>query len=79
MFIVQSSYCLYPKTVIQSYIITSKKYVIQKSYEAVPTGSAVRKEENEKKGKIRLKKKKQKKMYQENENSHAEIRTYTFK
>ena len=60
MFIVQSSYCLYPKTVIQSYIITSKKYVIQKSYEAVPTGSAVRKEENEKKGKIRLKKKTEK-------------------
>ena len=61
MFIVQSSYCLYPKTVIQSYIITNKKYVIQKSYEAVPTGSAVRKEENEKKGKIRLKKKNRKK------------------
>ena len=60
MFIVQSSYCLYPKTVIQSYIITNKKYVIQKSYEAVPTGSAVRKEENEKKGKIRLKKKTEK-------------------
>ena len=80
MFIVQNSYWLYPKTVIQSYIITSKKYVIQKSYEAVPTGSAVRKEENEKKGKIRFKEeKKQKKMYQENENSHAEIRTYTFK
>ena len=61
MFIVQNSYWLYPKTVIQSYIITSKKYVIQKSYEAVPTGSAVRKEENEKKGKIRFKEKKNRK------------------